>query len=151
MTQARRQQALARRSACACLFWSKVFLAILLALSGIAFQSYLIYDARRSFVKKTPVVVPLIRIPSAYDSNASLCYFTQGAGNSRPARLEPPRDSFLWGFHLQWDVDDPERLVRRLNGRKPAIIKYVLLPEILATRLCAKQYSHTGPTAPLRI
>jgi hypothetical protein len=94
-----------------------------MALSGLAIQGFLVYDAHRTFTKtiKLPTTPILIRIPSAYDNNASSCFHSPSV--SKRARLEPPGDTFLWGFHLQWDVDKPEQIVKRLNGRKPAIIK----------------------------
>jgi hypothetical protein len=108
-----------KRSICACFFWVKVFLAILISLLGLVFQSYLVYDLRKNSLNRPTQISELaIRLPLLNDKNAQNCYYPS---NSRTARLEPQK-TFFWGFDLQWDRDSPEKLVDRL-GKRPAIFK----------------------------
>lgn len=110
-----------KRSACALLFWSKVFLAVLLALVAIGLQSFLIYDKRQTALANPwipPPAPPVISFPGGFNAqNASTCSYTPGPR----ARLEPPPGVFLWGFDLQWNVEVPSEVVSRLNNRRPPI------------------------------
>ena len=41
------------------------------------------------------------------------------------ARLEPDDDQFLWGFSVQWDVDDAVRLSNRLGKTAPIFNTFI--------------------------
>ena len=108
------------QSMCICFFWIKAFLAIFIALFGIGIQAFIIYD-KYWFALRNPTTAifeGLVKIPTVYDKNSSVCFHDSSAGL---ARLQPPGDSFLFGFHLQWDRDNINSLNQRI-GKQPAII-----------------------------
>jgi hypothetical protein len=114
-----------KRTACACLFWTKVFSAVLLALLAIGFQAFLIYDKHKTALANPwvpPPAPPVISFPGGFDANASACFYTGASGLSR---LEPPAGVFLWGFDLQWNVEVPSQVVQRLNRRPPIFNSFI--------------------------
>jgi hypothetical protein len=100
-------------SVCSFFFWIKVSLSLVFALLAIVYQVNLVWNLRLQALQSHRPIIP---IPDAKDLNASKCYFTSRS----KARLEPPDQSFLWGFHVQWDRDTPNSMVSRL-GNQPAI------------------------------
>ena len=108
-----------KRNCCGCLFWSKVLLALLIALAAIGAQAFLIAQMRQFSVENPPLVLPtpVIPFPSQFDSNVSACY------HSNPtARLLPPPGVFMFGFNLEWNKETPTDVVKKL-GHVPPIFK----------------------------
>ncbi|KAJ3114084.1 hypothetical protein HDU96_002579 [Phlyctochytrium bullatum] len=114
---------------CNCLFWSKVTLALILAVSGLAYLSWRVYDLRRFALdtkawheanppRNESQSIP-IAIPTQKDGSVSSACFHD---NTRLARLEPDSSRMMMGFHLDWSTDNPTAITNRLRQQSPAVI-----------------------------
>ncbi|KAJ3095957.1 hypothetical protein HDU97_006343 [Phlyctochytrium planicorne] len=113
---------------CNCLFWCKVCLSLVLAVSGLLYFSYRVYDLRRYALAQEknrlalnpndPSSAP-VPIPTNPDgSPTGDCFYKEG----RLARLEPDSPRMMMGFHLDWATDNPTAITNRLGKVAPAVI-----------------------------
>ncbi|KAJ3219012.1 hypothetical protein HDU67_003002 [Dinochytrium kinnereticum] len=117
---------------CNFLFWTKVFVALILSCSGLAYFSWKVYDLRRYALANPEAVsgssnlynftatqnAP-IAIPTQADGTVvEDCHF----GRTGLARLEPPSGKIMLGYHINWAYDTPSRIRTRINGRSPAVV-----------------------------
>ncbi|KAL2911708.1 hypothetical protein HK105_208809 [Polyrhizophydium stewartii] len=98
-----------RRALCACLFWTKATLALLLSMSGLGYMVWKIYVLHRDAVSNSPVLGPV-----AIDATRCL------ADATGLSRLEPSAGRLLVGFHLDWSKQTPKD-IRTLAGFAPAV------------------------------
>lgn len=108
------------RSMCGILFWIKVAFAIILSLAIAGFQSYLIYYSHNNAKTISQFINSAAEIqfpssPLGIECNAE----------GIKARLEPADDQFLWGFSIQWDVDDAIKLTERLGKTAPIFNTFI--------------------------
>ena len=102
------------RDLCGILFWIKFSVALIICLTMFGLQAYLVYkkytDAQMiSYFLALGAEIQLPSLDSALSCDAS----------TSKARLEPDDDQFLWGFSVQWDVDDAIKLTDRLGKTAP--------------------------------
>lgn len=108
------------RSICAVFFWIKVYFSVLIVVTCIALQSFLIYRSHAngmtvsSFIN-SPNQIQLPSIGSDLRCDASLYR----------ARLEPEFGQFLWGMSIQWDVDDAIKLTNRMGKTVPIFNTFI--------------------------
>ncbi|EGF81320.1 hypothetical protein BATDEDRAFT_36866 [Batrachochytrium dendrobatidis JAM81] len=100
------------RQCCGLLFALKATFAGLAAIAGLSYQAYLVYTLYGPDLRLAPVIIPP---PGTAD--ASLCFHDVASGK---ARLEPPPGTFWFGFSLDWSVDVPDQLNKRI-GKAPVI------------------------------
>ncbi|KAJ3114083.1 hypothetical protein HDU96_002578 [Phlyctochytrium bullatum] len=125
---------------CNCLFWTKVFIALVLATTGLAYFAYKVYDLRQYALNNPASINPGNSAnsnsggnqPNAFTStqNTPIPIPTQtdgtvaqdcSAGRNGRARLQPPTGRIMLGYHLNWAYDTPTNITRRI-GRSPGVI-----------------------------
>ena len=103
---------------CGIFFWLKVLLAVLLVLSILTVETYMVYIGHSLSYSMKEFVNSADEI--AISGSDLKCHFK---GNV--ARLEPANDQFLWGMSIQWDVDDAIRLTNRLGQTVPIFNTFI--------------------------
>ncbi|KAJ3287420.1 hypothetical protein HDU79_005704 [Rhizoclosmatium sp. JEL0117] len=96
-----------------CLFWTKALVAMLLGLFCLLWFSWRIYDLH------TRAVPAFFDGLQSVDVSAPDCTYDP---TSKWARLEPQTDGIqMFGFHLDWSVETPGKIVTKLNGFRPNV------------------------------
>ncbi|RKP01550.1 hypothetical protein CXG81DRAFT_25762 [Caulochytrium protostelioides] len=106
-----------RRRNCGILFWSKALLSLSISIGVLAY--YIVRIAQLyTYARDHPSVgsgeyetVDCPFDPAKASSPGELASFGH--------RLEPAQGDFLWGFHLDWEIDSPSALVKRLGAAPP--------------------------------
>ncbi len=110
MTLGKRPLSSQRKFVCNWLFTLKALLAIVLGSLALAFNGFKVYD---SYTKAMAILEQRL---TAVIIDPTKCL----ASRNGLARLEPERNSIMFGFHYDWIIDTPVTLPPKL-GFNPAV------------------------------
>ncbi|KAJ3067318.1 hypothetical protein HDU98_009493 [Podochytrium sp. JEL0797] len=104
-----------------CMFWTKVFIALLMSTSCLFYFSWRIYDLHSHAIATSggANLLDTVTIFNPDGTVAPKCMYDPSKGF---ARLEPQiSNQMTFGFSLDWSYDTPTRVVNKLNGYKPLV------------------------------
>ncbi len=124
-----------RNQLCMTLFWIKATFALAIALGGLAGLSYKVYDkcdkaaaaAREAAAAAAASSKPAETIGDDLDQDTigalvKSIEFVPGQCNNKGSYFVPPAGKAYLGYHLDWRVDNPIDITKRLGKRSPAIM-----------------------------
>lgn len=112
-----------QRACCQTIFVFKALIAVALGIAAIVYQVNLVMSKYRTCNNLYNLAIkplPNVDFPPLGSADATKCYFNAAQKGSR---LEPPANSFFFGFSPKWvDGELPEDIVNQL-GYTPPLFK----------------------------